>query len=161
VTNIGGSRRVIGYDPRALRGRGGASLGGGRQARLGRRPVVREPFSRPLVRLYCEEHANLAGTMIESEEGFELSSMTSVEPVPFASDAERLHATGGHRQAESVVGWVSQFYDEEPHVRALGCRACGPLPIEGSLKTHVRRLAEEAKLIGRANKWVLRARRSC
>ncbi len=120
-----------------------------------------DPFDTLLVRAYCEPHGNIAASVVETANGFELSSATSPRPISFESEAERQRVTGGDRSSTSVWGATKQLYDEDRELRARGCRACGPIEISGDLQAHMRALAVEAKRTGKIQKKVLRARRSC
>ncbi len=85
-----------------------------------------DPFDTLLVRAYCEPHGNIAASVLETANGFELSSATSPRPISFESEAERQRVTGGDRSSTSVWGATKQLYDEDRELRARGCRACGP-----------------------------------
>ncbi len=70
-----------------------------------------DPFDTLLVRAYCEPHGNIAASVVETANGFELSSATSPRPISFESEANvrglqvaigRQHRSGERRSSSTT-----------------------------------------------------------
>jgi hypothetical protein len=77
---------------------------------------AKDPFNQLLVRIYCAAHGNVAGEVVESRDGPELQSTTKRGP---AADRPEMR----------LYGAVSRSLADS-HLTAVGCQACGDLPID-------------------------------